>query len=132
MSDFFVIATSAIVFQNVENALYAVVTIVVSNFVLDRVLYGGDHAHVLYIISDHSDTITRRILNEAEAGVTKLRGEGGYTGEEKDVLMVVVKNYNYAKVRNIVREEDKGAFLIVSGANEVFGDGYKDHYMHEI
>ncbi len=132
VSDFFIILTSAFVFRNVENALYAVVTIVVSNFVLDRVLYGGDHAHMLYIISDKSDVITERILQEAEVGVTKLHGEGGYTGDKKDVLMVVVKNYNYTKIRNIVREADKEAFLIVSGASEVFGDGYKDHYMHEI
>lgn len=132
VSDFFIIATSAVVFQNIENALYAVVTIVVSNFVLDRVLYGGDHAHVLYVISNHSDVIASRILKEVDVGVTKLHGEGGYTGVKKNVLMIVVKNYNYSKVRNIVREEDEEAFLIVSGASEVFGDGYKDHYMQEI
>lgn len=132
ISDFFIILASAFVFKNIENALYAVVTIVVSNFVLDRVLYGGDHAHVLYVISRKADVISNRILEEVDVGVTKLHGEGGYTGKAKNVLMIVVKNYNYSKVRNIIREEDKEAFLIVSNASEVFGDGYKDHYMQEI
>ena len=132
ISDSIIIMVSAFVFQNIENALYAAVTIVVSNFVLDRVLYGGDHAHVLYVISDEADKISDRILKEVDVGVTKIHGEGGYTGQNKNVLMIVVKNYNYTKVRNIVREEDKEAFLIVSGASEVFGDGYKDHYMQEI
>ena len=76
--------------------------------------------------------IAKRVLDEVDIGATNLYGEGAYTGEQKKVLMVVVRNYNYPKIREIVREEDEDAFLIVSGASEVFGYGYKDHFMQEI
>lgn len=132
ISDSIIITISAFVFQNVENALYAAITIVVSNFILDTVLYSGDRAHLLYIISEKSDDIAKRVLDEVDIGATNLYGEGAYTGEQKKVLMVVVRNYNYPKIREIVREEDEDAFLIVSGASEVFGYGYKDHFMQEI
>ena len=51
---------------------------------------------------------------------------------EKKVIMCVCRKYNYSRIREIVREEDHEAFFIVSNASEVFGDGYKDHFMEEI
>ncbi|MEG0806652.1 MAG: YitT family protein [Lachnospiraceae bacterium] len=132
ISDFMIILTSALIFKDIETALYAGITVVVSNFVLDAVLYGSDGAKLLYIISDKSNVIQKRIVAELGIGLTNLRAEGGYSEEDRDVLMCVTRKLNYSKIRQIVREEDEAAFLIVSGASEVFGYGYKDHFMEEI
>ncbi len=132
ITDSFVVALSAIVFKNIELGLYAIITILVTNTVLDKFLYKDDGAQLLYVISDHSEGIAKRIMDEIDIGVTYLHGEGAYTGEDKKVLMVVARPNNYAKIRAIVREEDQDAFFIVSGANDVFGYGYKNHFMQEI
>ncbi len=132
ITDAIIVSASAIIFKNIEIALYAAITIVVSNFVLDSVLYGGDSAKILYVISDNQEKIAKRILDEIEIGVTYLKAEGAYTKNDKKVIMCVCRKYNYTKIREIVREEDTNAFFIVSSANEVFGDGYKSHLIEEI
>ncbi len=132
ITDAIIVSASAIIFKNIEIALYAAITIVVSNFVLDSVLYGGDSAKILYVISDNQEKIAKRILDEIEIGVTYLKAEGAYTRNDKKVIMCVCRKYNYTKIREIVREEDTNAFFIVSSANEVFGDGYKSHLTEEI
>ncbi len=132
ITDAIIVSASAIIFKNIEIALYAAITIVISNFVLDFVLYGGDSAKLLYVISDNNEKIAGRILKELDIGVTYLKAEGAYTQNDKKVIMCVCRKYNYTKVRDIVREEDVNAFFIVSNSNEVFGDGYKSHLTEEI
>jgi uncharacterized membrane-anchored protein YitT (DUF2179 family) len=131
-TDAIIVLASAIIFKNIEVALYATLTIVVTNFVLDLALYGGDNAKLLYIISDNNDKIAKRILEELDIGVTYLSAEGAYTQLSKKVVMCVCRKYNYTKVREIVKEEDVNAFFIVTNSTEVFGDGYKSHLMDEI
>ncbi len=132
ITDAIIVSASAVILKNVEIALYAAITIVISNYVLDLVLYGGDSAKLLYIISSRQEQIAKRILDEIDIGITYLKAEGAYTESEKKVIMCVCRKYNYTKVREIVKEEDIDAFFIVSGANEVFGDGYKSYLSEEI
>ena len=132
ITDAIIVSASAVIFRNLEIALYAAITIVISNFVLDSVLYGGDSAKLLYIISSRHEEIAKRILEEIDIGITYLKAEGAYSKNEKKVIMCVCRKYNYTKVREIVKEEDTDAFFIVSGANEVFGDGYKSYLSEEI
>lgn len=132
ITDAMIVTASAILLKDIETALYAAITIVISNYVLDLALYGGDSAKMLYIISNRQEQIAERILTEIGIGVTYLKAEGAYTKSEKKVIMCVCRKYNYTKVREIVKEEDIDAFFIVSGANEVFGDGYKSYFTEEI
>lgn len=132
ITDSFVVLLSVIAFKNLEHGLYAVATIVISNMVLDNVLYRNDGAKLIYVISDCNSRIAKRVMDEIDIGATYMEGEGAYTGEAKKVLMLVSKAGQYSKIREIIKEEDKDAFVIVSGASEVFGYGYKDIYMQEI
>jgi uncharacterized membrane-anchored protein YitT (DUF2179 family) len=132
ITDAMIVTASAVILKNVEIALYAAITIVISNYVLDLVLYGGDSAKLLYIISNRQEQIAKRILDEIDIGITYLKAEGAYTKSDKKVIMCVCRKYNYTKIREIVKEEDIDAFFIVSGANEVFGDGYKSYLTEEI
>ena len=129
--DALIILTSAAQIS-IESALYATVCVIISSFVLDWVLYGPESAKIVYIISDESEVISKRILNEISSGVTFLEGEGAYTGTKRRVLMCVFRKHHYRKIREIVSSEDTRAFMIVSSAHEVFGEGFKNQFADEI
>lgn len=132
ITDTIIVGISAIVFKNIENALYAGIALAVSSLVLDLVLYGPDEAKSLFIISDRAEAVAKRILVELDIGVTYLQGRGAYTGNEKQVLLCAVRKALFPKVRQIVQEEDSNAFMIVSNATEIFGEGFKDHFTEEV
>ena len=130
--DMTVITLSAIAFHDILVALYAVVTVFTNSTVLDMVLYGKDNAKMVYIITDAPEAISDRLMKEVETGVTLLHGEGAYTKKDKKVLMCVLHDQQYPLLRDIVKQEDKHAFLIVTKATEIFGEGYKNHYAEEL
>ena len=125
--DIIIITVSGFVFKKVESALYAGITVLVYMLVINMVLYGGDEARLVYIISPKKDEISGRIMKELDSGVTVLKGNGAYTGNEREVLMCVLKMKSLPEARDIVREEDKNAFMVVTQASSVFGEGYKSH-----
>ena len=130
--DMTVITLSAIAFHDILVALYAVVTVFTNSTVLDMVLYGKDNAKMVYIITDAPEAVSDRLMKEVETGVTMLHGEGAYTKKNKKVLMCVLHDQQYPMLRDIVKQEDKHAFLIVTKATEIFGEGYKNHYAEEL
>ncbi len=123
--DLAVIAFSAVAFKNIEVALYALITVFIDSKVLDFVLYGLDRGKLVYIISNHGEIIAKRLLTELDTGVTFTEGSGAYSGEAKRILMCAVKNHSFPKLRQIVKEEDGSAFIIVSDTTEIIGEGHK-------
>lgn len=130
--DIVVLAASAIAFHNIEVALFATVAIYVSTVVMDRVIYGGDQATLVYIISEKRKIIATRMMKELDVGVTMMQGMGAYSNTSTEIIMCVMRKQNLIKVRNILKEVDSNAFMIVSSANEVFGEGFKSHFKSEI
>lgn len=130
--DSLIIILSAIAFHDVLVAMYAVITVFTNSTVLDMVLYGKDNAKMVYIITDCPEAVSERLMKEVETGVTLLHGEGAYTKKDKKVLMCVLHDHQYPMLRDVVKQEDKHAFLIVTKANEIFGEGYKNHYAEEL
>ena len=128
ITDVIIISMSGVVLQNIDAALYAGITVVVNSIVLDIVLYGKDEAKLLYIISDRPKEITERLLTELDVGVTYIEGRGAYSGKEKQVLMCVVKKQVSPRVEEIVKEEDADAFMVISSATEIFGEGFKSYF----
>lgn len=127
-----VVALSAVAFKNLEVALYALIAVFVSAFVLERVLYGTDEAKLIYIISDKSADIAKRMLDELEIGVTFIEGRGAYSEKEKDVIMTVMRKTLYPKAEEIVKDCDPQAFMIVSSATEIYGEGYKNIFSEKL
>lgn len=128
LTDIVIVAASAFVFQDLDKAMYAGITVIVTSLVLDLVLYGRDGAKLIYIISDHSEKITKRLLEELDLGVTHVQGSGAYSGKEKNVIMCVAKKQIAPKAEDVVREEDPMAFMIVTSATEIYGEGYKSYF----
>ena len=83
---------------------------------------------MIYIISDVSEKITERILDEMQIGVTHLQGSGGYRRNDKQIILCVVKKQSAYRVEEIVKQEDEKAFMIVTSASEIYGEGYKSYF----
>lgn len=130
--DSVIIGIGGIVFGNVEGVLYSIISAVATSRVLDLILYGRDEARLIYIISNYAETITERILKELNIGVTYLKGAGAYKKEEKKIILCVVRKTGAYKVEEIVKQEDENAFMIISNAKEIYGEGYKSYFMEKL
>ncbi len=123
--DAFVVALAGIVF-NAELALYAVIAIFVSSRVIDLVQEGFNISKSAFIISNHPEDITEVILKRMERGVTVLKGYGGYSGKEKNILLVTISRSELTRLKRMIYEIDPRAFVILINAHEVLGEGFKD------
>ena len=132
MLDLAVIAAAALVFRQVESAMYGVLALVLSTYVTDLVLYGLDTAKVAYIITDRTPEVIDMLTGQLDRGVTILHGRGAWSGEEKQVLMCAFKQREIVTVKQAVRQLDPNAFLIVCDAREVRGLGFRSHLDPEI
>ena len=111
---------------------YALVTVIISGKALDYVLYGGDEAKMIYVMTERPEEIGNRLMNELEVGITYLQGKGGWKDTEKLVVFTVVPKRLGPQVEEIVKREDPDAFMIISSANEIYGEGYKDFFAEVI
>ncbi|NOV00452.1 YitT family protein [Paenibacillus planticolens] len=124
--DGIVIISSALAFTP-ENALYGMIGLFVTTKTIDIVQLGFNYAKVAFIISDHTDAIRKAILYDLDRGLTELNGSGGFTGESRTVMMVVVKQNEVSRLKTLVQSVDPQAFVILSETNEVLGEGFKRH-----
>ncbi len=124
--DSLVIVASWIVFQDLTVAFYAGVAVVIDSVVMDKVLYGSDEAKLIFIISSEPTKMKQRIMGELDITTTIVPAVGAYTGERKEMLMVVTRKQMAPKLEEIVKDEDRSAFMIIASANEIYGEGYKD------
>lgn len=125
--DIMVVLTAAISFHSYELALYAAVTLVVTTKVIDAVTVGINYTKAAHIISVKSDEVAKQLLQELNRGVTGLEGRGLYTGARKEVLICVLRARQVPRLKRIVREIDSDAFVYLTDAREVFGEGFQNH-----
>jgi len=121
--DFLVVAAAGITFGP-EQALYALVSLYLGAKLIDLIQEGMNSAKAFFIISNHPQRISQRILQEMDRGVTGLYGKGMYSGYDKEVLLCVISRTEVSKLKQIVSEEDPSAFLIVADVREVLGEGF--------
>lgn len=106
-------------------AMYSFVSLFISTKVIDLVISGLDFSRTAYIISEQADEIGQAIMTELERGVTALQGQGLYTKQDKQVLLCVLSIRQVAKLKELVSSIDSQAFVILSEASEVYGEGFK-------
>ena len=130
--DVVVILLVAIVFRELNTALYGIVSMYISSLVMDGVLYGLDNAKVAYIISDRNESICQTLVHTMNKGVTVLSGKGAYRGNDKQVLLCAFKQREIAAIKAAVKEIDPDAFLIVCDAHEVLGEGFRAYKKDDV
>ena len=127
MADGIVILLNALVYKNAESALYSIVAMYMGTRLMDVLLYGADKGKIIYIITNSPDEICNEINHSVGRGVTKLSVIGGYTGETKIMLMCTVRVHEVAAIHDLVKQYDDRAFMVVSDAGEIIGEGFKGY-----
>ncbi|MBR6013111.1 MAG: YitT family protein [Selenomonadaceae bacterium] len=107
-----------------QPALFTLICMYVNSIMTDKVIAGLNRSKAVLIVSEKSKEISDGIINEIKRGVTFLHGQGAFTGNEKDIVMVVVSLTQIAKLKIIVHAIDRNAFMIIMSASEVVGRGF--------
>lgn len=123
--DALVIAFAAFVYKNVESALYSVIALYSSTYIMDAMLYGADKGKIIYIVTEFPEEVCRDINNNLGRGVTMLSAKGGYTGKDRYMLLCTVRRHEVSYVFDIIENRDSSAFIVVSDAGEIIGEGFK-------
>jgi uncharacterized membrane-anchored protein YitT (DUF2179 family) len=104
--------------------LYSLIMVFVTAQIMDYVLSMFNQRKLVFVISDHAQTIADAIMKEAHRGVTLLEGRGGYTGQPKQVVMTVVNNVQQKKLEEMIFTLDPEAFVIFENTFNVIGKGF--------
>ena len=124
--DAIIVVLGAIFTKNPNNMLYALIVVFVSTKVSEIILVGLEKSKLCIIVSDKGEEIATTLLQKSPRGVTMLDGEGMYTRKQHNVLLTCVKNAQLTQLKQIVKEIDEHAFIIINESVEVRGQGFKD------
>ena len=122
--DAFVVILGGIIYRNFESMLYASVVIFVSAQVLDYVIFGVSRGAMILIISEQSEKLCNIIINDLDRGVTVLKAQGGYSKNDKDVLMCACFDNQTHKLIKKIKSADENAFFIVTQSKQILGNGF--------
>lgn len=119
-----VVLCAAFVF-GFEPAMYTMVNLFVSSSVFTEVLEGLNRKRNMMIVSEKGAEIAERLMHNLGRGVTMMKGEGGYTHKQKDVLFCVVSRFELASLKEIIKSVDPNAFVCINQTYEVMGSFHK-------
>lgn len=126
IADIVIIIGASVVYKSIESGLYAVIAIFVSTKVIDTLIYGlaHDNGKLMFVITEKAEDISSAIIDKVGRGVTVLNAQGGYSKDEKDIVMCAVRPSQVHKVRTAATKIDENAFIIVTTANAISGKGF--------
>lgn len=123
--DAVVIAFGAFVYRDVDAVMYAAILVAVTSTLIDRVLAGMDSGKMLLISTEHPETLTAEILSRIDRGVTRLTAYGGYSGQERPMLLCAVRRTEFYPLTQLVASLDPDAFVIILPTDWVYGNGFR-------
>ena len=122
-----IIVLSGMFFFGVKPALYAVVAIFITTEVSDAIMEGIKYSKAAYIITEDAAEVADALMHRMNRGVTAIHAKGMYSGNEKDILFCAVSKKEIVELKEIVMELDSKAFVIVTDAREVLGEGFLEY-----
>ena len=120
----FTIMSAQMMFHEADDLLYGVLLLITISVTLNKVLTLGTRKTQVMIISNQHQAVRQAILSKVDRGVTILHGEGGYGGDQKEVILTIVSNSELPKIQRVAREIDPSCFMVVNEVNEVWGRGF--------
>lgn len=111
----------------IQSALYAVVAIFITSKLSDALMEGLKYSKAVFIISNKADEVAKTLMQELNRGVTGIHASGMYSGERKNMLYCVVSKKEIVELKDIVIRLDQEAFVIVTDAREVLGEGFLEY-----
>ena len=125
LSNAVVIVGSALIYGNLDSALYAMITSYLTSMVIDKMVYGMDVQKSAMIITSKPKEVAGAVMEELHRGCTGMEGTGMYTGDRRTVLICAVRRHETGTLKKLILEQDEHAFMMISNINEVFGHNFK-------
>lgn len=125
-SDFFVIVFAGVAFKSAELSLYALISMFVTGQIVDLVQEGPSTSKAFFVMSSRPSQVAAAIISEMDRGVTVLQAKGGYTGESREMLLCVISTSEVTQLKEVIYQIDSKAFVIVTTAHEVLGEGFTE------
>jgi uncharacterized membrane-anchored protein YitT (DUF2179 family) len=122
--DIIVVAGSVFIIGLVK-AMYTLIAVYIGAKVIDFIVDGLEEKVAVFIISNSPQLVLHRVTNKMSRGITVLEGRGGYTGDNKEVLYIVISRQEVVRLKNMISEIDENAYVTVHQVQEVVGKGYK-------
>ncbi|MDN5342128.1 MAG: hypothetical protein PWP28_1003 [Oceanotoga sp.] len=117
--------TASSIFINPILPMYGIITIFIAAKTIDGIVNGLSSSKTFLIISEYHDKIKESIFNDLDRGITYIKGVGGYTKKDKDILMVTITRSEIGILKSLIKEIDSNAFIIVLPNSEAIGYGFK-------
>ncbi len=124
--DVFIIASSYIVFHNIQNIVYGYVIMGITAYAVDMMISGTKQSAQLFIISEKYNDVAERIGKETGRGISIIDSKGWYSGAERKILMVVVRKHETQYIFKMIKEIDPHAFISMGSVMGVYGLGFEE------
>lgn len=127
--DGLIVALAGIYFTDIFTIIYGAMFIYISGFVMDSIIFSGFNSRCVNIVTEKPEEVKEQIFKVLNRGVTIVHAIGGYTGINKPVIVCVMSNNEFYKMKEIIRTIDPKAFIYVTKASEVHGEGFSPENM---
>jgi len=124
MIDGSIVLISGIIYQDIFTILYGAMFIATSGYVMDAIIFSGFNSRCVNIVTSKPLEIKKKIFDILERGVTVVSAKGGYTNIDRTILVCVMSNHEFYKMKEIIYSIDEKAFIYVTRASEVHGEGF--------
>lgn len=128
MIDGSIVVSAAIYYNDFFMILYGFLFIYISGKVIDAIVFSGFNSRAVHIITKNPDLVKEKIYEVLNRGVTEIYSRGGYKLEDRKMLICIMSNKEFYKMRSIIQELDNHAFIYVARVSEVHGEGFS--YAH--
>lgn len=124
ISDMIIIFIGGIIFKDIDGVIYGMIVTFLFSAVVDKMMYGINAGKVTLIVTNNGKKICKVIDECSERGSTIVNAKGGYSGDDRQVVMCACSNREMFTVQKAVKEADPESFIIVLESNEVHGEGF--------
>ena len=120
-----VVVIAVLIYGDIEVALYSFVVIFLASKVIDSIMDGANYAKVIYVITDRGEEISEVLNTKTIRGVTIVPAKGGYTKQEKSIVITVTRQNMLSQTLALIKMTDPKSFAFVVNAAEVHGEGFR-------
>ncbi|MBV7504115.1 YitT family protein [Bacillus sp. sid0103] len=120
-----IVVVGSIFIIGLEKAMYTLLIVFIGAKAIDFIVEGLDEKVAVLIISNFPEQVLANITNRMSRGLTVLDGRGGYTGQNREVLYIVINKQESVQLKSIIKETDEHAYVTVHNVHEMIGHGYK-------
>lgn len=120
-----IMCCAALVYGNIEAALYGLIMTFTAGRVMDMILNGADAAKSVMVVTYKPEEISKLIIERLNRSATIISGKGAYRGDDTFVLLCVVRKSEFFRLKKLIREADPMAFVVVNEANQILGNGFR-------